>query len=49
MLALSINNIPAIIEARMTLELGLVTIAAEKITEEQLEELRGQLIALKQM
>lgn len=40
MLALSINNIPAIIEARMTLELGLVTIAAEKISDDQLEKLK---------
>ncbi|EMR06992.1 Pyruvate dehydrogenase complex repressor [Bhargavaea cecembensis DSE10] len=39
MLAISINNLPAVIEARMTLELGLVTIAAEKITDEELEEL----------
>ncbi len=40
MLAISINNIPAIIEARMSLELGLVTIAAEKITDEQLAQLK---------
>lgn len=40
MLALSINNVPAVIEARMSLELGLVTIAAEKITDEQLEKLK---------
>ncbi|AGE21928.1 MULTISPECIES: FadR/GntR family transcriptional regulator [Geobacillus] len=40
MLALSIDNLPAIIEARMALELGLVTIAAEKITDEQLEQLK---------
>ena len=40
MLALFINNVPAIIEARMALELGLVTIAAEKITDDQLESLR---------
>jgi GntR family transcriptional repressor for pyruvate dehydrogenase complex len=40
MLALSINNVPAIIEARMTLELGLVTIAAEKISDEQLEKIK---------
>lgn len=40
MLALSINNVPAIIEARMALELGLVTIAAEKITDEQLEQIK---------
>src|SRR5579875_3661919 len=39
MLALSMDNLPAIIEARMTLELGLVTMAAEKITDEQLSEL----------
>lgn len=30
MLALATDNLPAIIEARMALELGLVTIAAEK-------------------
>ncbi|WP_088006847.1 FadR/GntR family transcriptional regulator [Indiicoccus explosivorum] len=41
MLALSINNLPAVIEARMALELGLVTIAAEKITEDQLEQLEA--------
>lgn len=40
MLALSINNIPAIIEARMALELGLVTIAAEKISDGQLEKIK---------
>ncbi|MDQ0877581.1 GntR family transcriptional repressor for pyruvate dehydrogenase complex [Paenibacillus sp. V4I3] len=40
MLALSIGNLPAIIEARMALELGLVAIAAEKITNEQLERLK---------
>ncbi|WP_066074452.1 FadR/GntR family transcriptional regulator [Neobacillus soli] len=40
MLALSINNIPAVIEARMSLELGLVTMAAEKITDEQLEKVK---------
>lgn len=40
MLALSINNIPALIEARMTLELGLITMAAEKITDEQLQQIR---------
>ncbi|MFC5604334.1 FadR/GntR family transcriptional regulator [Sporosarcina koreensis] len=39
MLAISINNLPAVIEARMTLELGLVTIAAEKITDAELAEL----------
>jgi len=40
MLALSINNVPAIIEARMALELGLVTIAAEKISDAQLEKIK---------
>jgi len=40
MLALSINDIPAVIEARIALELGLVTVAAEKITDEQLERLK---------
>jgi GntR family transcriptional regulator, transcriptional repressor for pyruvate dehydrogenase complex len=40
MLALSHDNLPAIIEARMALELGLVTMAAEKITDEQLEQLK---------
>lgn len=39
MLAISINNIPAVIEARMTLELGLVTMAAQKINEDELAEL----------
>lgn len=41
MLALSVNNISAVIEARMTLELGLVTIAAEKITDEELDRLKA--------
>ncbi|WP_249869062.1 FadR/GntR family transcriptional regulator [Oceanobacillus saliphilus] len=40
MLALSINNVPAVIEARMSLELGLVAIAAEKISRGQLEKLK---------
>lgn len=40
MLALSINDVPAIIEARMVLELGLVTMACEKITDEELEKLK---------
>src|SRR5699024_3538158 len=39
MLALSINNIPAVIEARITLELGLVTLAAEKISDDNLKQL----------
>ncbi|WP_026564406.1 FadR/GntR family transcriptional regulator [Bacillus sp. UNC41MFS5] len=40
MLALSADNIPAVMEARMALELGLVTLAAEKITDEQLQKLK---------
>lgn len=39
MLALSAGDIPAIMEARMALELGLVTVAAEKISEDQLAQL----------
>src|SRR5699024_6769546 len=40
MLALAINDVPSVIEARMTLELGLVTIAAEKISDKQLDSLK---------
>ncbi|MCF8564125.1 FadR family transcriptional regulator [Alicyclobacillus tolerans] len=40
MLALSIDNLPAVMEARRVLELGLVTLAAEKITDSQLQELK---------
>ncbi|MBV7505490.1 FadR family transcriptional regulator [Bacillus sp. sid0103] len=40
MLALAHDNIPAMVEARMALELGLVTMAAEKINNEQLSELK---------
>lgn len=40
MLALSTDNLPAIIEARMALELGLVTLSAEKITDEDLGKLK---------
>lgn len=47
MLAISINNIPAIIEARMTLELGLITLAAEKITDKELDELRETINRIK--
>lgn len=46
MLALSIDNLPAIVEARMTLELGLVTLAAEKITDEQLAQLKETIDAI---
>ncbi len=41
MLALATDNVPAIIEARMALELGLVTMAAEKITDKELEKLKA--------
>ncbi|WP_054710007.1 FadR/GntR family transcriptional regulator [Bacillus sp. JCM 19041] len=40
MLSLMSGNIEAIIEARMTLELGLVTFAAEKISSEDLDRLQ---------
>ncbi|MCG1009734.1 FadR family transcriptional regulator [Salinicoccus sp. ID82-1] len=46
MLALSINNVPAVIEARMTLELGLVTLAAEKISEDQIARLEETIVAI---
>ncbi|MFJ8247564.1 FadR/GntR family transcriptional regulator [Peribacillus asahii] len=46
MLALAMDNLPAIIEARMALELGLVTMAAEKITDEQLAKLRETIDAI---
>jgi GntR family transcriptional regulator, transcriptional repressor for pyruvate dehydrogenase complex len=39
MLSLAVDDLPAIIEARMALELGLVALAAEKITDTQLEAL----------
>lgn len=40
MLALAADNMPAILEARMALELGLIAIAAKKINEEQLSRLK---------
>ncbi|MCL6592339.1 MAG: FadR family transcriptional regulator [Alicyclobacillus sp.] len=40
MLALSLDNLPALVEARMALELGLITIAAEKIGEAELAQLQ---------
>ncbi|MEW9669561.1 FadR/GntR family transcriptional regulator [Ammoniphilus sp. 3BR4] len=39
MLAISIGDTQSILEARMALELGLVTLAADKITDKQLAEL----------
>ncbi|HZG72309.1 MAG TPA: FadR/GntR family transcriptional regulator [Chondromyces sp.] len=47
MLAISINNLPAIVEARMSLELGLVTIAAEKISDNQLKRLKETIYLIK--
>jgi GntR family transcriptional regulator, transcriptional repressor for pyruvate dehydrogenase complex len=40
MLALASDNLKAIVEARMALELGLVTLAAEKIDAENLAKLK---------
>ncbi|SFP75519.1 FadR/GntR family transcriptional regulator [Salibacterium halotolerans] len=48
MLSLVNNNLEAIIEARMTLELGLVALAAEKITAEELQRLHDTIEAIKQ-
>lgn len=39
MLSLAMGDLPTIIEARMALELGLVSLAAEKITEKELDAL----------
>ncbi|MFH5181832.1 FadR/GntR family transcriptional regulator [Paenibacillus sp. TAB 01] len=47
MLALSAGDIPAVMEARIALELGLVTVAAEKITEAQLGRLEELLELMK--
>ncbi|MBM7653872.1 FadR/GntR family transcriptional regulator [Neobacillus cucumis] len=41
MLSLAHDNLQAIIEARMALELGLITIAAEKISDEELSRLKS--------
>jgi GntR family transcriptional repressor for pyruvate dehydrogenase complex len=40
MLSLAQDNLQAMVEARMALELGLITIAAEKISDEELERLK---------
>ncbi|APJ10286.1 FadR family transcriptional regulator [Bacillus sp. JZ35] len=48
MLALAQDNLPAILEARMVLELGLVTIAAEKISEEELKKLEKTIEMIKE-
>lgn len=46
MLALSIGDLNSILEARLTQELGLVTLAAEKITTEQLARLEETIQAM---
>lgn len=43
MLALSAGDLPSIIEIRVALELGLVTLAAEKITDEELRMLKDNI------
>jgi DNA-binding FadR family transcriptional regulator len=40
MFALSAGNLPSIMETRISLEVGLVTLAAEKITEDDLSKLK---------
>lgn len=40
MLSLAHDNLQAMVEARMALELGLITIAAEKISDEELRRLK---------
>jgi len=40
MLSLAHDNLQAMVEARMALELGLITIAAEKISDEELKRLK---------
>ncbi|MFJ5715996.1 FadR/GntR family transcriptional regulator [Neobacillus sp. NPDC093127] len=40
MLSLAHDNLQALVEARMALELGLITIAAEKISDEELKRLK---------
>jgi GntR family transcriptional repressor for pyruvate dehydrogenase complex len=46
MLALSSGDLRAILETRISLELGLVTLAAEKITEENLEKLLKTILVM---
>ncbi|TSB45279.1 FadR/GntR family transcriptional regulator [Alkalicoccobacillus porphyridii] len=48
MLSLMSGNIEAIIEARMTLELGLVTFAAEKMSENELDQLQATIQAIEE-
>ncbi|ALS20415.1 FadR/GntR family transcriptional regulator [Paenibacillus naphthalenovorans] len=46
MLSLAGDDLPSIIEARMALELGMIAMAAEKITDQQLDELNQTIKAL---
>lgn len=46
MLALSAGNLPSIIETRLSLELGFVTLAAEKITDKELDQLKQTIDAM---
>lgn len=47
MLALSSGNIHSIIETRISLEVGLITLAAEKITEDELAQLAANIEDMK--
>lgn len=49
MLALSVGDIPSLIEIRVALELGLVTLAAEKITDEELAKLKETIQKMKDL
>lgn len=49
MLALSAGDLLSIIEIRVALELGLVTLAAEKITDEDLAKLKGTIERMKDL
>ena len=46
MLSLAHDNLQAMVEARMALELGLITIAAEKISDEELQRLKQTIDAI---
>ncbi|QGQ44379.1 FadR/GntR family transcriptional regulator [Metabacillus sediminilitoris] len=49
MLALSATDLSSIIETRVALELGLITLAAEKITDEELAKLRDLIEEMKSL
>ncbi|WP_026568102.1 FadR/GntR family transcriptional regulator [Bacillus sp. UNC41MFS5] len=46
MLSLAHDNLQAMVEARMALELGLITIAAEKISDDELKRLKQTIDAI---